>query len=48
VSDIADSKALAEFFSGQVLALSVMARAGADEKLLNRFIDVAMKVLTAS
>jgi AcrR family transcriptional regulator len=38
-------KDLAEFYSGQVLALAVMARAGADRKSLNRFIDVAMNAL---
>jgi AcrR family transcriptional regulator len=43
--DTANAKTLAEFFSGQVLALAVMARAGADRKSLYRFIDVAMKAL---
>lgn len=43
--ETANAKDLAEFYSGQVLALAVMARAGADQKSLNRLIDVAMKVL---
>lgn len=41
----ADPKALADFFSGQSLALGVMARSGADKKALQSFIDVAMTVL---
>ena len=41
----ADTKALAEFFSGQALALAVMARAGADRKALDRLIEVAMRVI---
>ena len=43
--DTANARTLAEFYSGQVLALAVMARAGADRKSLYRFIDVAMKAL---
>lgn len=45
--DDADVQALADFFSGQVLALAVMGRAGADRASLNRVIDVAMKALPA-
>lgn len=41
----ADARALAEFFSGQVLSLALMGRAGASRKSLQRVIDVAMKVL---
>ncbi|WP_282605123.1 TetR/AcrR family transcriptional regulator [Pelagibius sp. Alg239-R121] len=41
----ADPKALAEFFSGQALALAVMARSGAGRKTLRQFIDVAMTAL---
>lgn len=41
----ADARALAEFFAGQALALAVMGRAGAGQKSLDRFIDVAMTVL---
>ena len=41
----ADARALAEFFSGQALALAVMGRAGADRRSLDRFIDTAMTVL---
>lgn len=41
----ADVKALSNFFSGQVLALTVMARAGASTRSLDRFIDVAMTAL---
>ena len=40
-----DPKALADFFSGQSLALGVMARGGADKKALQGLIDVAMTVL---
>jgi len=43
--DTTNARTLAEFFSGQVLALAVMARAGADRNSLYRFIDVAMKAL---
>ena len=43
--DDADPEALGEFFAGQVLALAVMALAGADRESLDRFIDVAMTVL---
>ncbi len=43
----ADATALAEFFSGQALALAVMGRAGASRKSLQRFIDTAMTVLPA-
>ncbi|MBL4907153.1 MAG: TetR/AcrR family transcriptional regulator [Sneathiella sp.] len=41
----ADAETLAEFFSGQSLALSVMGRAGADKQTLDRFVDVAMTAL---
>ncbi len=41
----ADPKALTDFFSGQSLALGVMARSGADKKALARLIDVALTVL---
>lgn len=41
----ADTTALAEFFAGQVLALAVMGRAGANRKSIDRVIDVAMKVI---
>lgn len=37
--------ALAEFFSGQVMALAVLGSSGADQKSLERFIEVAMSVL---
>ena len=43
----ADARALAEFFSGQALALAVMGRAGANRRSLDRFIDVAMTVVPA-
>ncbi len=43
----ADPKALADFFAGQALALSVMGRGGSDRKSLERFIDVAMTALPA-
>ncbi|MEN8261411.1 MAG: TetR/AcrR family transcriptional regulator [Pseudomonadota bacterium] len=43
----ADARALAEFFAGQVLALAVMGRAGANRKSIDRVIDVAMKVIPA-
>ncbi len=43
-----DAKALAEFFSGQSLALAVMNAAGKDQAALNSFIDVAMTVLPKS
>lgn len=43
-----DADTLAEFFAGQVLALAVMARGGADRDTLNRFIDVAMTTLPDS
>jgi len=42
---LADPRRLAEFFSGQVLALAVMGRSGASQRDLDRFIDVAMTVL---
>jgi len=42
---LADPRRLAEFFSGQVLALAVMGRSGASQRDLERFIDVAMTVL---
>lgn len=41
----ADVKGLAEFFSGQLLALAALGRSGASRKALERFIDVAMGVL---
>lgn len=41
----ADPNALADFFAGQALALSVMGRGGSDRKSLERFIDVAMTAL---
>ena len=44
----ADADTLAEFFAGQVLALAVMARGGADRDTLDRFIDVAMTALPDS
>ncbi|MEM6461529.1 MAG: TetR/AcrR family transcriptional regulator [Pseudomonadota bacterium] len=40
-----DVKSLAEFYSGQALALAVMARAGAPWASLYRFVDTAMSVL---
>ena len=40
-----DTKSLAEFYSGQALALAVMARAGAPWATLYRFIDTAMTLL---
>ncbi len=43
----ADPRALADFFAGQALALSVMGRGGSDRKSLERFIDVAMTALPA-
>lgn len=39
--------ALADFFSGQALAMAVMGRAGADRATFKRFIDVAMKAIPA-
>ena len=39
-------KALSGYFSGQVLAITVMARTGADKRSLDRFIDVAMTALS--
>lgn len=44
----ADPDALADFFAGQALALSVMARGGSDRKSLERVIDVAMTALPAA
>ncbi|MBC8240852.1 MAG: TetR/AcrR family transcriptional regulator [Alphaproteobacteria bacterium] len=41
----ANTKALAESFSGQSLALGVLGRGGASQQTLNDFIDVAMTVL---
>jgi len=41
----ANALALAEFFSGQVMALAVLGSSGADQKSLERFIEVAMSVL---
>jgi AcrR family transcriptional regulator len=41
----ANALALAEFFSGQVMALALLGNSGADQKSLERFIDVAMSVL---
>lgn len=43
----ADVKALSSFFSGQVLAVTVMARAGASKRSLNSFIEVVMTALPA-
>ena len=43
----ADARALAEFFAGQALALAVMGRGGSSRGSLDRFIDVAMKVISA-
>ncbi|MEX3011017.1 TetR/AcrR family transcriptional regulator [Hoeflea sp. TYP-13] len=43
----ADIKSLAEFYSGQALALAVMARAGAPWTTLYRFVDTAMTLLPA-
>lgn len=40
-----DVKSLAEFYSGQALALAVMARAGAPWATLYRFVDTAMSLL---
>lgn len=40
-----DAKSLAVFYSGQALALAVMARAGAQWAALDRFVDTAMTVL---
>ncbi len=40
-----DVKSLAEFYSGQALALAVMARAGAQWAVLYRFVDTAMTLL---
>jgi len=40
-----DARALAEFFSGQTVALAVMGRSGASREQLDRFIDVAMTAL---
>ncbi|MEM9105656.1 MAG: TetR/AcrR family transcriptional regulator [Pseudomonadota bacterium] len=40
-----DIKSLAEFYSGQALALAVMARSGAPWATLYRFIDTAMTLL---
>ncbi len=42
----ANALALAEFFSGQVMALAVLGSSGADQESLERFIEVAMSVLT--
>jgi AcrR family transcriptional regulator len=41
----ANALALAEFYSGQVMALAVLGSSGADQKSLERFIEVAMSVL---
>jgi len=41
----ADVRALADFFSGQTLAMAVMGRAGADRKRLQAFIEVVMTAL---
>ena len=41
----ANIRDLAEFLSGQVLAMAVMGRAGADRPTLKRFVDTAMSIL---
>ena len=41
----ANALALAEFFSGQVMALALLGSSGADQETLERFIEVAMSVL---
>ena len=41
----ADVNALASYLTGQVLAITVMARSGSNKHSLNRFIDVAMQAL---
>ena len=43
--DAADAEALGDYFSGQAVALAVMARAGASKDDLDRFISVAMGAL---
>ncbi|MBL4692305.1 MAG: hypothetical protein JKY92_03150, partial [Magnetovibrio sp.] len=43
--DEVDPKILGEFFAGQVLAISVMGRAGASRKNLDQFIETAMTVI---
>ncbi len=48
IPEDADVKALADFFSGQALALGVMARAGSSRASLDRLIDVAMTTLPAT
>ncbi|OUR77788.1 hypothetical protein A9Q83_09730 [Alphaproteobacteria bacterium 46_93_T64] len=40
-----DTEALADFFSGQILSLGVLCRAGANITVLHRVIDVAMMAL---
>lgn len=45
LADNADAKALADFFTGQSLALAVMGRAGANTETLDRVIDLAMRAL---
>jgi len=45
LSEEAEIEALADFFSGQALAMAVMGRAGTDRATFERFIDVAMKVI---
>lgn len=42
----ANALALAEFFSGQVMALALLGSSGADLESVERFIEVAMSVLT--
>ena len=41
----ADEEALSIYLTGQVLAITVMARSGADKRSLDRFIDMAMQAL---
>ena len=40
-----DVQAFSSFFSGQALAISLMARTGASKRSLDKFIDVAMRAL---
>ncbi len=48
IPEESDVNALSDFFSGQALALGVMARAGSSRASLNRLIDVAMTTLPAA
>ncbi len=45
LEDGSDPQALAEFFSGQALALAVMARSGAKKRAPDHLIDIAMSAL---